>query len=263
MKVQFCSLSLLAAFSLVATAADPLPVAPSGILVRFEQAKKKSDSIIMFKSSNPLVEIGLVLTAPNKKTQLSVPKDAPVDIVGTDSSGKNLGKISVEENFNMGFPQKPDYVVCLGMEKSPAPGAEWIQAKGNLNVRVLDKKVKTEPVAVTLEKGSKVKVGAADLEIEQVTPSGDSLKVKIQLVQQEDSATVMPESLLFQKEDGTPIKAVSNMYSSSSFNDKCTMNFTYTLKANDHTVKVVLVSKTGDIVKIPVDVKVNIGGPVK
>ncbi|MCD8062768.1 MAG: hypothetical protein LUE13_10620 [Akkermansiaceae bacterium] len=256
MRTALCS--LLLASSVAVAAPVPIGVAPSGVVVRFDM--QNSPGFTFVSDPFPGVEVGLLLTPSGEKVQLAAGREGE-RLVCTDSTGKDLGKVTMIPLYSMGVVLPPQYGCAVAAREAPAPEAQWIHVKGTLPVQVLDGEEQMEPVTLEMKKGATASVGHVALKVENAVVKDGSITLNLKLSRKNRDVPV--GGILFQKMDGTPLEAKCGTRHIYLAQENYAVEYEYAIPSDDAELKVVLFKKTGREVQVPLDLKVGLGGPAR
>ncbi|RYT97209.1 hypothetical protein EAJ17_08310 [Akkermansia sp. aa_0143] len=246
------------ASSVAVAAPVSIGVAPSGVVVRFDM--QNSPGFIFISDPFPGVEVGLLLTPSEEKVQLVAGRENG-RLVCKDSTGKDLGKVTIAPVYSMGVVIPPQCGCAVNAREAPAPEAQWIHVKGTLPVQVLDGEERMEPVALEMKKGATASAGHVALTVENAVVKDGSIKLNLKLSRKNKDVPV--GRILFQKMDGTALEAKGGTKHIYLAQEDYTVECEYAIPSADAELKVVLFKKTGREVQVPLDLKVGLGGPAR
>jgi hypothetical protein len=200
---------------------------PEGGIVEFKKDASKLESITDDKGTD--------LTKSEKKSTFGT-------VAGFDAWSSKKSNDTKAMLFD---------VVCPGVPKA---GAEEIEVKGKIVISVGSKTETAETKDVELKLDSKIKTGAADLEISNLGKGWGDYVMSISIKGKGSIAVI--KLISFFDENGKELE--SNRSGYSAWGQEFTLDYQFKKKVDKATVKVEYFTDLKDV-EIPLDIKTGIG----
>lgn len=156
---------LLCASSVAKPAVEPVRLEPLGLMMIYPDMEE-----YMWNGMKPGTSLGFVCMTGREGLDV-LPSDAAregkCDLKAVDSSGRVLGAVELKMDCDDDKEEGRLYGY-LQMPQCPAPGASWVEVRGNLPLFLTSEKAESEQVPLVCKEGETLSAGGFDVTVKSV-----------------------------------------------------------------------------------------------